>query len=623
MENLTGLKAPGSYEALDLFPAEILQAAKEGKEAVVLSNTEHNNPELDFIGGDGLPNTVKLLDISGEVLTRTHDSFPLGAPLLNKIFNAYDAAQPLIMKNKELARIMERAQALSMEIFNTVVTENPDSDPLAQQRIKEKINAQIMEIQEKLAPVQIQASKIRIALTRKAQEETLEQLKDDLPALIDAIRLDIGIFAYRQLVFQQEDNFYDTPPDGRPLESAAFAKKRLEQYSFTSIRQQLQQNLIAAYGGIGIYWNYIKENDRASWQELKDYRDAVLRIASTLSPEREKNRRAWEKLLIERGTEKPTEQVGQLTPIYDRVSPFDKVTQKLFQGAIEVGKNVGVKTGTDRKTGKSLRAHTKIKAPANTAPLDAFDRAVNAACYSLYKAGNNIQSFAGIARAMTGKGPEYNPSSNLTKEIQQSCLKQMGTIVSIDTTEEMAYYKNLKATYARQLFTADMVMAEYDNDEKAGAIRFFRIPLNAEYADDKSHIEKTDLKLLDTGMPQTTENIMLQEILLDRILVIKRTARGMMKDKNYIDYESVINELMEQLERRAAFDEKNKNKAPAKNATRVRSIKKKRIKEKIPQFLDAWKGRLFSSYKEIIKNDKRKTVIGARIQRLTSDDETD
>lgn len=588
-----------------------------------MSNTEHNNPELDFIGGDGLPNTVKLLDISGEVLTRTRESFPLGAPLLNKIFNAYEAAQPLIMQDKELARVMEQAQALSMEIFNTVVTENPNSDPLAQQRIKEKINAQIMEIQEKLAPVQIQASKIRIALTRKVQEETLEQLKDDLPALIDAIRLDIGIFAYRQLVFQQEDNFYDTPPDGRPLESAAFAKKRLDQWSFTSIRQQLQQNPIAAYGGIGIYWNYIKENDRASWQELKEYRDAVLRIAATLSPEREKNRRAWEKLLVERGTEKPTEQVGQLTPIYDRVSPFDKVTQKLFQGAIEVGKNVGVKTGTDRKAGKSLRAHTKIKAPANTAPLDAFDRAVNAACYSLYKAGNNIQSFAGIARAMTGKGPEYNPSSNLTKEIQQSCLKQMGTIVSIDTTEEMAYYKNLKATYARQLFTADMVMAEYDNDEKAGAIRFFRIPLNAEYADDKSHIEKTDLKLLDTGMPQTTENIMLQEILLDRILVIKRTPRGMMKDKNYIDYESVANELLEQLERRAAFDEKNKDKAPTKDPANGQRVRKSRIKKKIPQFLDAWKGHLFKKYDEVTKNDKRKTVIGARIQRLTNASETD
>ena len=149
-----------------------------------------------------------------------------------------------------------------------------------------------------------------------------------------------------------------------------------------------------------------------------------------------------------------------------------------------------------------------------------FDQEVHDAVVTLYKAGNSFISSAMVYRAMTGKtNSEYIHADKL-KEIEESIDKCMFSKLVIDASEEAAYYGFEEARYDGALLSAEKVTIKMGGNRVA-AYKILVEPLLYRYAKAGKQISAIDIKLLDTPVSKTNDNIVLQGYLLRKIEAMK------------------------------------------------------------------------------------------------------
>ena len=215
--------------------------------------------------------------------------------------------------------------------------------------------------------------------------------------------------------------------------------------------------------------------------------------------------------------------------------------------------------------------------------LTPYDREIHNAVATLASAGNEYINPSMIFQLLSGNtGTTNDMSPETRKSILRSIDIMMATLVTIDASAEISSKMITKTTgiYKGALIPAERVeIMELNGQKVTDCIHLLRTPPLYDYARDKNQIGTIDIKMLDTPLSNTKENIELKGYLLKRIASIKN-AKSNMSDT--IRYDTLYKYLQ--------------IKAPNKNAL-YRQFQD--VRNKVKKLLDFWiKMGLISSYEE-------------------------
>ena len=218
---------------------------------------------------------------------------------------------------------------------------------------------------------------------------------------------------------------------------------------------------------------------------------------------------------------------------------------------------------------------------SNEDRINSYDREIYNAVATLAAAGNNEFSPSMIFQLLSGNiSDERNKMSPETRrKILKSVEKMSVTRVTIDASAEVRAGMIAQATFKNYLIPAEMTELRINGQLVTDGIRLLsRLPL-FDYASRKRQVVSIDIKMLDTPLPNTPENIVLKGYLLMRIASIMNSKNNM---SDVIRYQTIYDYL--------------KIQAPTPNALKV---KHKQIRDKVKKFLDFWKEvKFIKDYKE-------------------------
>jgi hypothetical protein len=584
----------------------------------------------------------KIMTTAGAILTITNNDldFKVNPEILvqqsAKVRDLVDIDQYIIDVKADIARQQAEAEKIISKD-----TESYDS--------REDLDQNFFKLNEIFQEVNVLNKKRDFAIREIIEQQRaaiLAGYQDDLHSLIGNIKLSIGLYAYDIYhwrkgfikdippsppdIGRMVDVFLENPDYNNPeykkllseFSRAVNIIERLSTWGYDANMKELLDNPLRKYAGIQPYIDYVAAFSKKQATELQEQAKATIKQATALTEDEQHLLDEWKNLLAivredyrkkhpeevirdpdEPLEELPIEDAEQMLQVFKYVSTADRVNKKLYTGEIVPFKNVPVRTSSI-KSKKTLGVMIKYQPPQDMTPLNYFDKAVSAACYSLWEAGNKQQSFASIARVMTGKNDKYNPDKNFLGKIEYSCDKQRRTDIDIDATRESDSYPGLKdkVKIKDRIFPGRIVKYNFHNGKSAAGITFDRAPVLAEYALSKKQIERIDLALLDTGINKTPENIMLQMILEELLTNMNRGART-----RTIVYDTVFDTLDYQMKlfNGSSYDksldvpEQKRNTSPAQRKKRANLIKRTKT------IIDAWKGVFYNSYEEISKGRKK------------------
>lgn len=150
-----------------------------------------------------------------------------------------------------------------------------------------------------------------------------------------------------------------------------------------------------------------------------------------------------------------------------------------------------------------------------TKQLDPFDKLVYIVTGALYNAGNPVISLSMIYNAMGYTG---RPNSNDIEKIHRSVTKMRKTFISLNNKEESAAYgKAVRFYYENYLLPCETIEARINGQLTAAAIKLHCEPPLIQYAKKKKQITTFPPALLQAPISKTTQNIQIQDYLIERI----------------------------------------------------------------------------------------------------------
>ena len=221
------------------------------------------------------------------------------------------------------------------------------------------------------------------------------------------------------------------------------------------------------------------------------------------------------------------------------ISPTDPVSRKLFADQLEVGLRDFVNVAKRGTPEINLKVSINIidsNILINGKPgLGPYDREVHDAIVTLYLAGNSCFTAQMIYRTMTGN-EKTTLGEKQHENIMSSLRKLMSSVIEIDNSEEAKARKNIKPFK----LTSNLIQAKFLTDIKhkgnpLDPIQISEVPILYTYANTKNQVSRIDMKLLNSPIDKTEENIILQGYLQRRI-----SAKAL---NNTIDYDTVYSHL--------------------------------------------------------------------------------
>lgn len=229
-------------------------------------------------------------------------------------------------------------------------------------------------------------------------------------------------------------------------------------------------------------------------------------------------------------------------------------------------------------------------------PYTAYDRAVLNGICSLWQAGNTAFTPSMVYLAMNGLsgsnqgGVKVSPQS--IGAVTRSIEKQRVTRLTIDCTNQMKYYKDLKtAKFDAMMISVDGVEMTAQNGKKVKAYTFTnpnRPPVLYEYSRSIGQVLSVPPRLLNsTAAIRTTEEvIIIREYLIRRIEGMK--GQNEMKN-NRIAYKAIYTELAIEIENLTGDTRKNTTRRVRKNTEAI--LKHLQTEEYIKDFEEYRMGR--------------------------------
>ena len=154
--------------------------------------------------------------------------------------------------------------------------------------------------------------------------------------------------------------------------------------------------------------------------------------------------------------------------------------------------------------------------------LTPYDREVHNAISTLCTTGNEYITPQMVYQVLSGNKKDAKMTNKAREEILKSIDKMMFTEIEIDATEEVNVGWNKRAKYKGPLIPSERVeVIRLNGQEVVDCIHLFRNPPLYDYANNKSQIDRVDIKMLNAPVNNTPENIELKGFLLRRITSIK------------------------------------------------------------------------------------------------------
>lgn len=199
--------------------------------------------------------------------------------------------------------------------------------------------------------------------------------------------------------------------------------------------------------------------------------------------------------------------------------PLDKVSAVTYGRSVEdyektLEINVA-KSGSDKAINVTYAVNFEALDASVSRSLSHFDKQVCIAAAAHYAAGNIVVSLSQIYTAMGNNG---RPSPGQIAKIGASIDKLAKTEITIDNTEEAIAYKGRKKVVDKEMIIACKRRDAYINGHLTkGAIFMYDLPAPIRFARDRGQIITLDLKVLQSPMNKTEENLILQDYLIRRI----------------------------------------------------------------------------------------------------------
>lgn len=207
------------------------------------------------------------------------------------------------------------------------------------------------------------------------------------------------------------------------------------------------------------------------------------------------------------------------SPIAKTLYPLDKMNSVTYGRSVEDYEKTLEINVASKKSDKAVNVTYSVNFEALDASvsrsLSHFDKQVCIALAAHYAAGNSVVSISQIHTAMGNKG---RPSPGQIARIGASVDKLAKTEITIDNTEEAIAYKGRKKVVDKEMIITCKRRDAYINGHLTeGAIFMFDLPAPIRFAWDRGQIVTLDLKVLQSPMNKTEENLTLQDYLIRRI----------------------------------------------------------------------------------------------------------
>lgn len=207
------------------------------------------------------------------------------------------------------------------------------------------------------------------------------------------------------------------------------------------------------------------------------------------------------------------------SPIVKILYPMDKMNAVTYGRSVEDYEKILEINVANKKSDKAINVTYSVNFEALDATvsrsLSHFDKQVCIALAAHYAAGNSVVSLSQIHTAMGNKG---RPSPGQIARIGASVDKLAKTEITIDNTEEAIAYKGRKKVVDKEMIITCKRRDAYINGHLTeGAIFMYDLPAPIRFARDRGQIITLDLKVLQSPMNKTEENLILQDYLIRRI----------------------------------------------------------------------------------------------------------
>ena len=210
-----------------------------------------------------------------------------------------------------------------------------------------------------------------------------------------------------------------------------------------------------------------------------------------------------------------------------------------------------------------------------------YDREIHNAIITLAAAGNNCITPSMIFQLLSGNisDERHKMSDETRNKILSSVDKMRFTSIEINATAEVKAGMITRVMFNSYLIPAERTEVEVNGQIVKDGIKLIRMPPLFEYASLKNQVATINVKMLDTPLNNTPENIELKAYLLSRILSMSNAKNNML---DVIRYDTLYEYL----------------RITAPNPNQLKK-KHKNIRDKTKILLDFWKEeKLIKDYKE-------------------------
>ena len=166
---------------------------------------------------------------------------------------------------------------------------------------------------------------------------------------------------------------------------------------------------------------------------------------------------------------------------------------------------------------------SKLENVSITRKLEPYDKRVYLAIAATFNQGHDVMSYQQIYNGMGYKG---RMGASDIKKINTSISKMSGAHLYIDNLAESNAYKYDRFKYDGALLPMERIQAIVNGQTADAVIHIFREPPMVSFARERKQITTVDIKLLDTPLNKTNDNIELEDYLIEEIARIKKGSRS-------------------------------------------------------------------------------------------------
>lgn len=206
-------------------------------------------------------------------------------------------------------------------------------------------------------------------------------------------------------------------------------------------------------------------------------------------------------------------------PVLTLDYPLDKINSNIWGGIENLIEHEQLVFGMEKR-GFKQEANVVCRFVADKLSLSAYDKRIYIAVSSIFNSGNKIISPAQIYAKMGSKG---RPNQNAIAKINESLTMMRSANLYLNNEDEIKVNTRYRHFYYDgALLPFERVNAYINNMHCASAIHIREEPPLVSFARERGQITTVPLKLLNSPVSKTVQNLCIEDYLIERIAHMRK-----------------------------------------------------------------------------------------------------